>query len=301
MDISVKIGSVDLKNPFMPASGTFGYGIEFKDFGDLSRLGAIVTKGISYNPKKGNKPPRICEVRGGMINSIGLENVGIKAFEQKISELKDIDTKVVCNFFGNSFDEYIKVAEVLDRYERVDILEANISCPNVKEGGICFGTDERMVGSLISGIKKVLHKPLWVKLTPNVSDIVRIAKICEYNGADAIVVANTYTAMAVDINTRKPKIGNIFGGMSGPAVKPLSLYNVFRCVQNVGIPVIGCGGITDINDALEFFIVGAKAVQVGTANFSNPQILWQLIESLDNYLREKNLTLNSLTGSIIID
>ncbi len=301
MDLSIKIGNITLKNPFMPASGTFGYGVEFKEFGDLSRLGAIVTKGISFHPKKGNKPPRICEVRGGMINSIGLENVGVSEFERKISELKDIDTKIVCNFFGNSHEDYIKVAQILNFSPKVDILEVNISCPNVKEGGICFGTDERMVSSLISDIRKVTDKPLWVKLTPNVSDIVRIAKACESAGADALVVTNTYTAMAVDINSRRPKIGNIFGGMSGPSIKPLSLYHVYRCVQSINIPVIGCGGIMNICDALEFLIVGAKALQIGTANFMNPQTLWILIDSLEEYLTEKNLTLNELIGSLIID
>lgn len=301
MDTKVRVGNLTLKNPFMPASGTFGYGLEYKDFGDLSRLGAIVTKGISLNPKKGNRPPRICEVRGGMINSIGLENVGIEAFKDILNSLSDIDSKIVANFFGNTFDDYISVAEKLNSFHRVDVLEVNISCPNVKEGGICFGTDERMIRNLIGEIRKVVSKPLWVKLTPNVSDIVKIAIVSEEAGADTLVVTNTYTAMAVDINTKRPKIGNIYGGMSGPAIKPLSLYNVYKCVQNVSIPVIGCGGITNLEDALEFFIVGAKAVQIGTANFMNPQIIWNLISDLELYLSEKNITLDSLIGSLITD
>lgn len=301
MDISVNLGNISLKNPFMPASGTFGYGLEYKDFGDLSKLGAIVTKGISLNPKKGNKPPRICEVKGGMINSIGLENVGIEAFCDKLKEFENIDTVIVCNFFGNTFDEYISVAEKLNSLKRVDVLEVNISCPNVKEGGICFGTDERMISQLIGELRKVVNKPLWVKLTPNVSDISKIAIVSEKSGADAIVVANTYTAMSVDITTRRPKIKNIYGGMSGPAIKPISLYNVYKCVQSVSIPVIGCGGITDLASALEFFIVGAKAVQVGTANFINPQILWNLIDEMSDYLSKEKIGITDLIGSLVID
>ncbi|MCX7990430.1 MAG: dihydroorotate dehydrogenase [Proteobacteria bacterium] len=301
MDLSVNLGNITLKNPFMPASGTFGYGLEFAEFGDLSQLGAIVTKGISLNPKKGNKPPRICEVKGGMINSIGLENVGIDNFQEKLKKLEDLNTSIVCNFFGNTFDEYISVAEKLSSFRRVDVLEVNISCPNVKEGGICFGTDERMISELIGEIRKVIKKPLWVKLTPNVSDITKIAITAEKAGADALVVANTYTAMSVDIASRRPKIKNIYGGMSGPAIKPLSLYNVFRCVKSVSIPVIGCGGITDISSALEFLIVGARAVQVGTANFINPKILWNLIDDLNGYLSREKISLMELIGSLITE
>lgn len=301
MELSVNLGNITLKNPFMPASGTFGYGLEFKDFGDLSKLGAIVTKGISLEPKKGNKPPRICEVKGGMINSIGLENIGIDAFSLTIKGLEDVDTVLVCNFFGKTFDEYIAVADKLNKIPRVNVLEMNISCPNVKEGGICFGTDERMVFELISEIRKVVTKPLWVKLTPNVSDISKIAIISEKAGADALVVANTYTAMAVDIKTRRSKIKNVFGGMSGPAIKPLSLYNVYRCVQSVSIPVIGCGGIVDLDSALEYFIVGAKAVQIGTANFINPKIVWELIDKLYDYLLKEKIELKDLIGSLVTD
>lgn len=301
MDSSISLGNISLKNPFMPASGTFGYGLEFSDFGELSKLGAIVTKGISLNPKKGNRPPRICEVRGGMINSIGLENVGVNAFEEKLEDLSKVDTILACNFFGNTFDEYITVAERLNSFKRVDVLEVNISCPNVKEGGICFGTDEKMVRELIGEIRKIVKKPLWVKLTPNVSDISKLAQTAERAGADALVVANTYTAMAVDIKTKKSKIRNIYGGMSGPAIKPLSLYNVYKVVSSVSIPVIGSGGITDLPSALEFFIVGAKAVQIGTANFINPQILWHLIDDLEDYLRKEKISLSELIGTLVID
>lgn len=300
MSLKVNVGKVELKNPFMPGSGTFGCGLEYKDFGDISALGAIVTKGVSLKPRKGNNPPRICEIRGGMINSIGLENAGFEEFKKTLrgKELGGVKTKVVVNFFGNTFHEYISLAEKLSSEKRVDALEMNISCPNIKEGGICFGTDTQMVFGLTSEVRKVVKKPLWVKLTPNTGDITGIAGAAEKAGADALVVANTYTGMAVDIGTRRPMLNNIYGGCSGPAVKPLTLYNVYRCVNAVKIPVIGCGGILTLEDALEYFIVGANAVQVGTANFTNPAVLWELIEGLKLYLSENKLNLRELIGSL---
>jgi len=296
--MKIKIGDLELKNPFMPASGTFGYGLEYSDFGDLSRLGALVTKGVSLTPRKGNKPPRICEVSGGMLNSIGLENIGLEEFKTLLCDLKDIDTAIVVNFFGNTFEEYIELAAQLSKQPKVTALEMNISCPNIKQGGICFGTDENTVQHLVSEVKKVSEKPLWVKLTPNTGDITTIAVAAEKGGADAVVVANTYLGMAVDIKQKKPKLANIYGGFSGPAIKPLTMYNVFRCVKVLTIPVIACGGVTALNDAIEYLIVGAKAIQVGTANFTNPAILWELIEKLKEYLAAENLSIDDLIGSL---
>lgn len=296
--MNIKIGNIELKNPVMPASGTFGYGLEYKEFGDLAQLGAIVTKGISLNPRSGNKPPRICEVSGGMLNSIGLENIGFNEFKPVLKELKKIKTHIIVNFFGNTFEEYVELARLLNGEPDLSVLEINISCPNIKEGGICFGTDVNTVYNLIREVKKMLSKPLWVKLTPNTGDITSIAVAAERGGADALVVANTYLGMAVDIKQKRPKLSNIYGGFSGPSVKPLTLYNVFRCVKSVNIPVIACGGVMSVNDVIEYLIVGAKAVQVGTANFINPSILWELIEELRSYLFKERITLNDLIGSL---
>lgn len=296
--MNLKVGNLLMKNPFMPASGTFGYGIEYKDFGDLSRLGAIVTKGISLEPRYGNKPPRICEVAGGMLNSIGLENIGFNSFRCLLQELTAVDTPIIVNFFGNTFEEYVRLAELLNKEEKVAALEMNISCPNVKEGGICFGTEAGVVFKLVKEVKSLLKKPLWVKLTPNTSDIVAIALSAEEGGADALVIANTYLGMAIDIKKRKAKLANIFGGFSGPAIKPLTLYNVYKCVRAVSIPIIACGGIMCLEDALEYLIVGATAVQVGTANFTNPAILWQLIDEFTQYLSKEKITIDDLIGSL---
>lgn len=296
--MKVKIGNLELKNPIMPASGTFGYGLEYMDFGNLSLLGAIVTKGVSIAPKIGNRPPRICEVKGGMLNSIGLENVGFSEFKTMLASLKDLDLCVVVNFFGNSFEEYIELAKLLNNEKYVSALEMNVSCPNVKEGGICFGTDVNIVYKLVSEVKREVDKPLWVKLTPNTADITGIAKAAEKGGADAIVVANTYLGMSVDIQSRKPKLANVVGGFSGPAIKPLTMYNVYKCVNAVSIPVIACGGITDVNDVIEYLIVGAKAVQIGTANFLNPKVIWQIINDLELFLTKENTTLEALIGSL---
>lgn len=296
--MKVNIGNIELKNPFMPASGTFGYGLEYSDFGDLSKLGAIVTKGVSLTPRKGNKPPRICEVSGGMLNSIGLENIGYDEFRSLLNDLKDIKTHIVVNFFGNTFEEYVELARLFNKEPLITALEMNISCPNIKEGGICFGTDVNTVQYLVSEVKKVLEKPLWVKLTPNTNDITSIALAAEKGGADAVVVANTYLGMAVDIKRKVPKLANVFGGFSGPAIKPLTMYNVYRCVKVLKIPVVACGGIMSLNDAVEYMIVGAKAVQIGTANFTNPSILWKLIDEFKDYLTIEKLTVDDLIGSI---
>lgn len=301
MGLKIRIGNVKLKNPFMPASGTFGSGLEYIEFGNISELGAIVTKGVSLKPKIGNKPPRICELPGGMLNAIGLENIGFEKFINVLDELeKKVKTVLVVNFFGNTMDDYIKLAKQLSMHPAVDVLEMNISCPNIKEGGMCFGTNAQMVHSLVKEVKAVARKPIWVKLTPNVIDVATIAVSTEKGGADAVVIANTYTGMKIDIKTRKPVLGNVFGGYSGPVVKPLTLYHVYRCVREVSIPVIACGGICSLEDALEYFIVGAKAVQVGTANFMNPHIIWDLIKDLDMYLKENKVKLSDLIGSLKI-
>lgn len=295
----ISIGRLELKTPVMPASGTFGSGIEFRQFGELARLGAIVTKGVSLNPKPGNKAPRICEVKGGMINSIGLENAGIDAFLATLRELGDPGTPVVANFFGNTEDEYVEVARRLAADPVVTALEMNISCPNVKEGGICFGTDMDMVYGLVRSVRAVTAKPLWVKLTPNVRDVSQIAVAAQRGGADAVVVSNTYQGMAVDIATRKPRIANIFGGFSGPAIKPMGVFNVWRTAKAVSIPVIACGGIMTVDDVIEYLVVGASAVQVGTGSFTNPRLLWELADGFESYLAEAGATTRDLIGSVV--
>ncbi|MCX7769563.1 MAG: dihydroorotate dehydrogenase [Proteobacteria bacterium] len=300
MSLKVRIGNLELKNPFMPASGTFGSGLEYEDFGNLSELGAIVTKGVSLNPKIGNKPPRICELPGGMLNSIGLENIGIEKFVKVLDELGKYETNVIVNFFGNSLEEYIEVAKILDGHNVVSCLEMNISCPNIKEGGMCFGTDPNMVYTLVKEVKKNIQKDLWVKLTPNAGNLISIARSAEDAGASAIVIANTYTGMKVDVATKRPVLGNIFGGYSGPVIKPITLYHVFCCAKEINVPIIACGGIVTLEDALEYFIVGASAVQVGTANFTNPHILWELIKKMESYLRAENTSLSDLVGSLKI-
>lgn len=298
--MQVDIAGITLKNPVMPASGTFGYGEEFAPYLDLNSLGAVVTKGLSLYPKAGNNTPRVCETIGGMLNAIGLQNVGIDQFiAHKLPFLEQFDTPVIVNFFGNTQDEYTEVAARLDELPAVAALEMNISCPNVKHGGIVFGTDAEAASAVVSAVRKKTTKPLIVKLTPNVTDIRQTARAAQDAGADALSLINTLTGMAVDVKTRRPRLANTIGGLSGPAIRPIAVRLVHQVVQAVEIPVIGIGGISKAMDALEFLIVGAKAVQVGTANFVDPNAMATIIEELDVFCRAEGIEdINDIIGTL---
>jgi dihydroorotate dehydrogenase (NAD+) catalytic subunit len=299
-DMSVEIAGIKLRNPVMPASGTFGYGEEYTPFIDMEKIGAIVTKGLSLKPKAGNPTPRIAETVSGMLNAIGLQNVGIEAFIQhKMPFLRTVNTPVIANFFGNTLEEYGEVAKRLNDIPEIAAGELNISCPNVKQGGIVFGTDPKAASEVVALVRKNLQKPLIVKLTPNVTDITVVARAVEEAGADAIACINTITGMSVDVNTRKPRIANMTGGLSGPAIRPVAVRMVHQVVQTVSVPVIGIGGIVKAMDALEFLIVGAKAVQVGTANFVDPTAMISIIEGIEEFLVEEGIDdIHDLIGSL---
>lgn len=298
--LEVDIAGLKLKNPVMPASGTFGYAEEFAPYLDLEQLGAIVTKGVSLLPKAGNPTPRLAETPAGMLNAIGLQNVGIEAFAaQKIEFLRSISTPVVVNFFGNTFEEYLEVAARLSEIERVDAVELNISCPNVKAGGIVFGTDPSTAARVVKGVREKLKVPLIVKLSPNVTDISLMARAVEEAGADAISCINTLTGMAVDLERRCLRLANGTGGLSGPALKPVALRMVHQVVNSVSIPVIGIGGIMSAEDALEFLLVGATAVQVGTANLISPGAMSGIIGGIETYLAQQGIEdINTWIGSL---
>src|SRR3990167_3714974 len=286
-DLSVNIAGIELKNPVMTASGTFGYGEEFAPYLDLNRLGAVAVKGLSLKPRQGNPPPRIVETAAGMLNSIGLQNVGVEVFvEKKLPFLKKFDTKVIVNFFGDSIDEYCEVAKALDAAEGIAGLEMNISCPNKQEGWLEFGTNPEMTYKVVNAVRKCTKLPVIVKLSPNVTDITVIAKAAVDAGAEALSLINTLSGMAVNINTRRPKLANIIGGLSGPAIKPVALKMVWQVAKTVQVPLIGIGGIMTAEDAIEFMLVGASAVQVGTANFIDPEASVKMIEGIENYCRK---------------
>ncbi|MGB4089622.1 MAG: dihydroorotate dehydrogenase [Smithellaceae bacterium] len=285
ISMSVKIGTLKLKNPVMTASGTFGYGGEYADYVDLNKLGAIVVKGLSLKPRAGNPPPRIMETPSGMLNAVGLQNIGVHTFiEEKLPILRKYDTNVIANIYGETYDEYKKVAQKLTSAKGVHALEVNISCPNVRKGGLSFGADPKSAAAVTRKVKEVTGLPVIVKLTPNVTDITAIAAAVEKAGADAISLINTLTGMSVDIFTRRPHLKNVTGGLSGPAIKPVALRMVWQVLQKISIPVIGIGGIMNAEDALEFLILGAKAVQIGTANFINPQATIEIIAGIERYM-----------------
>ena len=298
--MSVDIAGIKLKNPVMTAAGTFGYGQEFVPLVDLNRLGAIITKGISLEPMKGNPPPRIVETVGGMINSIGLQNVGAQAFiRDKLPFFSQFKTPVIANIFGETIREFGELAKRLDDIPGIAGLEVNISCPNVAKGGVLFGADPKMAHHVVRTVKRSTHLPIIVKLSPNVTDITLIAKSVEEAGGDAISLINTLMAMAVDPQSRRPLLNNIIGGLSGPAVKPVALRLVWQAVNAVKIPVIGIGGIMTPEDALEFIIVGARAVQVGTANFVNPIACVEIIGGIEAYLTKHGFRhISELVGSL---
>jgi dihydroorotate dehydrogenase (NAD+) catalytic subunit len=299
INLKVKIGNLELKNPVLVASGTFGYGIESADFLDLNKLGGIITKSLSLKPRKGNPPHRIAETPSGMLNAIGLANIGVEKFiEEKLPLLRKIDTKIIVNIAASSVEEYVECVRILDK-EDVDAFEINVSCPNVKEGGLEFGRNLSKVGEITSKVVASTNKPVIIKLTPNVTFISEFAKVAKEEGATAVSAINTFVGMAVNVYTRKPKLSHITGGLSGPAIRPLALAKVFEIIQNVDIPVIGIGGITNFEDALEFLIVGAKAVQIGTHNFVDPSGPIKIINGLEEYLRKFNFKdINKVIGSL---
>lgn len=284
-DLSVQLGPLRLKNPVMAASGTFGYGAEYSDFVDLRELGAIVVKGLSLQPRPGNPPPRLAETPAGLINAIGLENVGVESFiREKLPFLAQLQVPVIANIFGNTVDEYAELASRLDGIPGLAAIEINISCPNVKQGGMVFGTDPSMAAGVVEAVRRTASMPIITKLTPNVTRIAQIARAVVDAGSDMLSCINTIAAMAVDIFSRRPKLANIVGGLSGPAIKPIALRCTYEVVQAVHCPVIGIGGITNATDALEFLLIGARAVQIGTANFVRPSVTREVIDGMRRFL-----------------
>lgn len=298
-DLSVKIAGVELKNPIMTASGTFGSGMEYSDFVDLSKLGAVVTKGVANVPWPGNPTPRVAEIRSGMMNAIGLQNPGIDTFcERDLPFLQKYDTKVIVNVCGRTTEDYCEVAERLSA-EPVDMLEINISCPNVKSGGISFGQDPKAVEKITAEIKKHAKSPVIMKLSPNVTDITEIARAAEAGGADAVSLINTLTGMKIDINRRTFALANKTGGVSGPAIHPIAVRMVYQVAQAVKIPIIGMGGVASAEDAIELILAGASAVAVGTANFRNPMATLEIIEGIENYMERFQVkTVQELIGAV---
>ncbi|NDQ55923.1 MAG: dihydroorotate dehydrogenase [Acidipila sp.] len=300
VDLSVEVGSLKLANPILAASGTFGYGLEFAHLIDLNRLGGFVVKGLSLEPIEGAPAPRLCETPSGMLNAVGLQNVGVRAFvAEKLPSLRQFRTAVIANIFGTSVDEYVEVIRVLEDAEGLAAYELNISCPNVKKGGMQYGTDPVLTAEVVSASRKVSRRPLWVKLSPLVTDITAIAVAAVDSGADALTVANTYPAMAVDAVTRKSRLGSITGGLSGPAIKPLTLRLVHLVSRAVKVPVIGLGGIECATDVCEYLLVGASAVQVGTSSFVDPRAILHLVDSLEKRCADVNISkMSELRGAL---
>ncbi|ADQ40876.1 dihydroorotate dehydrogenase family protein [Caldicellulosiruptor acetigenus I77R1B] len=300
MNLEVEIAGVRLKNPVIAASGTFGFGREYSKLIDISEFGAICTKGITLKKRIGNPQPRLCEVYAGIINSVGLENPGVEAFvNEELPFLKGFDTKVIANINGFAKEEFVELTKILTSL--VDMIEVNLSCPNVKEGGMVFGKDPEKVYEITKSVKDVASCPIIVKLTPNVTDIIQLAIAAENAGADAISLINTVSAMAIDIETRKPLIKMVTGGLSGPAIKPIAVRMVYECFKKVRIPIIGMGGIMNYKDAIEFFIAGATAIQIGTVNFINPKAVCEIKEGIEAYLERKGFnSIKELVGNINI-
>ena len=290
-DLTTQLGKLQMKNPVMTASGTFGYGTEYSDFIDLSRIGSIIVKGTTLRERQGNQYPRMAETPSGMLNAVGLQNKGIDYFVNHIyPTLKDIDTNVMINLSGSTIEDYIKTAEIINTLDKIPGIELNISCPNVKEGGMAFGVSCLAASQVVAEVRKVYHKELMVKLSPNVTDIAEIAKGVEGAGADSISLINTLLGMAIDAKTRKPVLSTITGGLSGPAVKPIALRMVWQVAKAVKVPVIGLGGIMNATDAIEFMLAGATAIQVGTANFIDPAISVKIVDGIDNYLNKNGFS-----------
>lgn len=299
-DMSVEIAGIKMRNPVMTASGTFGYGQEFAAYMDLESIGAMITKGLSMKPKAGNNTPRIVETPGGMLNAIGLQNVGIDSFIQtKLPFLRKVNTPVIVNLYGNSLEEYGELATRIDGIEEVAGIEVNISCPNVKQGGIVFGTDPVAAAEVVALVRRSTKKPLIVKLSPNVTDVVTMAKACVDAGAESISLINTLTGMAIDLAARRPVLANITGGLSGPAIKPVALRMVWQVARAVKVPVIGIGGIMSATDALEFILAGATAVQVGTASFLTPAASQDIARGMAKWLTDNRVaSVRELIGAL---
>jgi len=302
VDLSVSVGPLKLRNPILLASGTVGYGNEISEFIDLNKIGGIVTKSLSLKPRKGNSPQRVIETPSGMLNAIGLANVGVEEFlKTKIPFLKKFDTKIICNIAASSVEEYVECTKLLTDEDTISAFEINVSCPNVKEGGLEFGNDKKAVAKITEEVKKVSTKPVFIKLSPNVSRISEFALAAKEAGADAVSAINTLVGTAFDIMTRKPKIKNITGGLSGPAIKPVALAKVLEIRRNVDIPIIGIGGIFSWQDAVEFMIAGASAFQLGTVNFVHPNISETMVNDLILYCEKMKIaSLKNLTGSFIL-
>ena len=298
--LEVKIDNLVLRNPVMTASGTFGYGEEFADFVDFSQLGGIVVKGTTGERRQGNPYPRMAETPSGMLNAVGLQNVGVESFCKEVySRIKHLDTNVIVNVSGGSIEEYCKVAEMINELDKIPAIELNISCPNVKKGGMGFGTDPEMAAQVVREVRKIYGRTLIVKLTPTVTSVVEIAKSVEDAGADSVSLINTLLGMAVDVERRRPVLSTVTGGLSGPCVKPVAVRCVWQVAHAVKIPVIGLGGISTAQDALEFLMAGAKAVEIGTANFIDPQVTMRVVEGLKDYcLRHKISDINDIIGII---
>jgi dihydroorotate dehydrogenase (NAD+) catalytic subunit len=300
MDLTTRIGPLTLKNPLIAASGCFGYGVEYGGVVDLSELGAVAVKGLFLTEREGHPPPRIVETPAGMLNAIGLQGIGVHRFvRERLPELRASRAVVIVNVCGVTLDEYVEVARVLSDAEGVAALELNISCPNIKEGGIQFGCSLTGTHDVVSAVRKVTRLPVIPKLTPNVTSVSSFARAAEDAGADAVSLVNTFLAMAIDVETRRPRLSNVMGGLSGPAIRPIAVRMVYECRESIKIPVIGMGGITDARDALEFVIAGASAVQVGTANFVDPFIWGKLLAGIRDYMARHGVArVADLVGSM---
>jgi dihydroorotate dehydrogenase (NAD+) catalytic subunit len=298
--LQIEIAGVRFNNPVLTASGTCGYGLDMAELIDLNRLGGICTKGLSARPMRGNVPVRIVETHGGMLNAIGLQNIGARAFiDEKLPALRSYDTRIIPNVFGYTVDEYVEAIGILEEADGIDAYELNISCPNVKAGGESFANDPQLAAEVTTAVKRVSRRPVFVKLSPNVTDIAVVARAVEDAGADALTLINTAVGMAIDIHTRRPRLANATGGLSGPAIKPIAVRCVFQASRAVKIPVIGIGGVAAVEDALEFIIAGASAVQVGTANFYDPTASMKIIDGLGEYCRLHGLeSISALVGTV---
>jgi len=303
MDLSVEIAGVRLKNPVIAASGTFGYGIEFAPLVDLNRLGGLVVKGLSREPMAGHPSPRLHETASGMLNAVGLQNIGAAAFvREKLPELRRYDTAVFANVFGCSTEDYSEVIRILEDAEGLAGYELNVSCPNTKRGGISFGADPLLTHEVTAAVRRVSKRPLIVKLSPNVTDIAAFARAAAEAGADALSLVNTFLAMAIDLETRRPVLSNVTGGLSGPAIKPVALRMVYQAAQAVRLPIIGMGGISTGRDALEFMVAGASAVEVGTATYADPRATVRIIEEIEEHCRKKGIaSIRSLVGTLQVN
>jgi dihydroorotate dehydrogenase (NAD+) catalytic subunit len=300
MDLSVTIGPLTLHNPVIAASGCFGYGVEYADLIDLASLGGVAVKGLFLAEREGHPAPRIVETPAGMLNAIGLQGIGVRRFiDEKLPELRARSATVLVNICGTTLDEYVELARILSDTDGVAALELNISCPNIKEGGITFGCSLNGTFDVVSAVRKVTHLPVIPKLTPNVTDVASFARAAEQAGADAVSLVNTFLAMVIDVETRRPKISNVVGGLSGPAIRPIAVRMVYECRQVVKIPIIGMGGIADARDAIEFMIAGASAVQVGTANFVDPFIWSKLLDGIRDYMQRHQIArVGDLVGTV---